>query len=191
MSLRPAATVLASRGVHRGKLLDLRVDTVRLPNGHQTDLELIRHPGAAAMVPVDERGDVTLVRQYRHATGGWILEVPAGKLDAGEAPERCAERELVEEIGRRPGELIELGWIWTTPGFTDERIWLFLARRLTAVAASLEDDEVLELETVPFANAVERVHHGEIHDGKSVAALLLAARWLERERQDAATTPPD
>ncbi|HVS66317.1 MAG TPA: NUDIX hydrolase [Thermoanaerobaculia bacterium] len=184
MSQRPAATVLETRRIHRGKLLDLRVDRVRLPNGHQTDLELIRHPGAAAMVALDDRGQVALVRQYRHATGGWILEVPAGKLDAGEPPAVCAERELAEEIGRRPAELVELGWIWTTPGFTDEKIWLFLARRLTPVDQELEDDELLEVEILPLELAVELVHRGEIRDAKSVAALLLAARWLQEERPD-------
>jgi ADP-ribose pyrophosphatase len=175
---RPTATVLETRSVHRGRVLDLRVERVRLPNGGETELELIRHPGAAAMVPLTDGGDVLLVRQYRHATGGWILEVPAGKLDAGEPPATCAARELVEEVGCRAGELIELGWIWTTPGFTDERIWLFLARGLTSAPQNLEDDEVLEVEKVPFARAVELVHSGGICDGKSVAALLLAAQWL-------------
>jgi ADP-ribose pyrophosphatase len=179
MSSRPVATVLDTASVHRGKVLDLRVETVRLPNGHQTRLELIRHPGAAAMVALDDRGEVALVRQYRHAIGGWILEVPAGKLDAGEPPARCAERELIEEIGQRPAELIELGWIWTTPGFTDERIWLFLARRLSPVAQDLQEDELLEVEHVPLERAVDMVYDGEICDGKSVAALLRARRWLQ------------
>ncbi|HVS12426.1 MAG TPA: NUDIX hydrolase [Thermoanaerobaculia bacterium] len=184
MTERPSATVLDTREVHRGKVVDLRVERVRLPGGRETELELIRHPGAAAVVPLTEHGEVLLVRQYRHAIGGWILEVPAGKLDAGEPPARCAERELVEEVGRRPRELIALGWIWTTPGFTDERIWLFLARDLVPAAQDLEHDEVLEVETLPFERAVDLVHRGGIHDGKSVAALLRAARWLEEERRE-------
>jgi ADP-ribose pyrophosphatase len=189
MSERPSATVLGARPVHRGKVVDLRVERVRLPGGRETELELIRHPGAAAMVPLTENGDVLLVRQYRHATGGWILEVPAGKLDGGEPPAACARRELEEEVGRRAGELIELGWIWTTPGFTDERIWLFLARRLEPVAQDLQDDEVLEVETLPLPRAVELVHRGGIHDGKSVAALLRAAHWLEEERSGSRDRP--
>jgi ADP-ribose pyrophosphatase len=119
-----------------------------------------------------------MIRQYRHATGGFILEVPAGKLDGGEDPEVCARREVEEETGHRAGHLEPLGWIWTTPGFTDERIWLYLARDLTATEQRLEDDEVLTVERVPIAEAVDRAARGTIADGKSVCALLRAGRAL-------------
>ena len=173
--------ILEQRQIYKGKVVDLAVEKVELPNGGVTELELIRHPGAAAMVPLTSTGDVLLVRQYRHATGGWLLEVPAGKLDPGEVPEVCAARELEEEVGYGPGELVPLGWIWTTPGFTNEKIWLYLARELVAGTQALEGDEVLSVETVPLRDAIAKVHAGEICDGKSVCALLRAGAFLDAE----------
>ncbi len=175
---------LARRQVHRGRIVHLTVDTVRLPNGSTTDLELIQHRGAAAIVPVDEAGDVLLVRQYRYATGGWLLEVPAGTLDEGEEPENCARREVEEEVGVRAGRLDSLGWIWTTPGFTDEKIWLYLATELTPGKQALDDDEVLLPVRRPLVEAAEAAAAGEIRDGKSVCALLRAERFLQRRRDD-------
>jgi ADP-ribose diphosphatase len=175
---------LGSREVFRGRTVRLDVDSVRLPNGREMDFEMVRHPGAAAVVPLADDGQVLLVRQYRYATGGWILEVPAGKLDGGEAPEDCARREVEEETGFRPRRLESLGWIWTSPGFTDERIWLFLARGLAPGRQELGHDEVLALERVPFERAVEMAAGGpggEISDAKSICALLRAARRLRGE----------
>ena len=173
---------LEQKQIFKGKVVDLVVETVELPNGGVTELEVIRHPGAAAMVPLTSDGQVLLVRQYRHAPRSWLLEIPAGKLDPGEAPEVCAARELEEEVGYRPGELISLGWIWTTPGFTNEKIWLYLARDLVAGTQALEGDEVLSVESVPLDEAVAKVHGGEICDGKSVCALLRVAAYLEAEK---------
>jgi ADP-ribose pyrophosphatase len=167
---------LGERPIFKGKVVDLRVEEVRLPNGRTATLELVRHPGAAAVVPVDAEGRVLLVRQYRHATGGWILEVPAGKLDGGEPPEECAVREVEEETGHRPGRLVPLGWIWTTPGFTDERIWLYLADRLEPTRQDLQADEALTVERMPLDEAVGMALSGEIQDAKSICALLRAAR---------------
>ena len=163
---------LERRQVFKGRILDVSVDKVELPNGNVAELEVIRHPGAAAMVPVDEDRNVLLVRQYRYASGGWLLEVPAGKLDGGEPPEACAAREIEEETGHRAGELIPMGWIWTTPGFTDEKIWLFLARGLRETRTSLQRDEVLTVERLPLDRAVEMAATGEIQDAKSICALL-------------------
>ncbi len=175
---RPRGERLESREVFRGRTVKLDVDRVRLPNGKEMDFELIHHVGAAAVVPVAEDGSVLLVRQYRYATGGYLLEVPAGKLDPGEAPETCAARELEEETGFRPAKLEPLGWIWTTPGFADEKIWLFLATGLEPAQQGLEDDEILSLERVPLAEAADKAARGEIHDGKTVCALLRAAARL-------------
>jgi ADP-ribose pyrophosphatase len=176
--------MVSTRPVYRGRVVDLSVDTVRLPNGNVTDLEMIRHPGAAVALPV-ERGDdgtdyALLVRQYRYAADGWLLEVPGGKLDGPEDPEVCARREVIEEIGMDAGELIGLGSILTTPGFTDERIWLYLARDLRPVGAgpTLEADEVLEVERIPLAEAVSMAIDDRITDAKTVAALLRAAAFL-------------
>jgi ADP-ribose pyrophosphatase len=166
------------RQIHRGKVVDLAIERAELPNGEVCDLEVIRHQGAAAIVPL--LGDeVVLVRQYRHATGGWLLEVPAGKLDGGEAPEDCARRELVEETGFRAGQLQPLGWIWTTPGFCDEKIWLFLATDLEPAEQNLEFDEVLSVERLALAEAVAMAINGEMTDGKSICALLRAAAHLK------------
>jgi len=168
--------VLSSRSVHDGRIVKLSLEEVLLPNGNTVTLELIRHPGASAVVPVDASGNAILVRQYRHATGSWLLEVPAGTLDyPGESPEDCARREVEEETGYRAGRLVPLGWIWTTPGFTDEKIWLYLALDLTPTRANLEADEVLTVEAVPLDEAVARAVSGEIADAKSVCALIRAA----------------
>jgi ADP-ribose pyrophosphatase len=155
-------------------------ERVTLPNGRSTELDIVRHPGAAAVVPFASSDEVLLIRQFRYAAGGFILEVPAGKLDAGERPDVCAARELEEEAGQRAGRLEELGWIWTTPGFTDERIFLFAAFDLTPVPRQLDDDEVIEVVRVPLAGALDLVWRGELNDGKSALALLHAAHRLGR-----------
>jgi ADP-ribose pyrophosphatase len=176
--------ILQTRGIFKGRVVDLSVDKVRLPNGNVCELEMIRHPGAAAVVPLDASGNVLLIRQYRHATGGFLLEVPAGKLDAGERPEVCAAREIEEETGFRAGRLETLGWIWTTPGFTDEKIWLFLATQLSPAKQALQDDEVLSLEWLPLDEAVAKTVSGEITDAKSICALFRAHHRLHAGRDE-------
>lgn len=172
---------ISSVSIYQGRVVDLTVDRVLLPNGNETELEMIRHPGAAVALPVEIGDDGTeyavLVRQYRYAAGGWLLEVPGGKLDGAEDPEVCARRELEEEVGLSAGELTGLGSILTTPGFTDERIWIYLARDLTPVEGghTLEADEVIEVERIPLQDAVAMAASGEITDAKTVAALLRAA----------------
>lgn len=170
--------LIDSREIHAGRVVNLCVYTVDLPNGNRATLEIVRHVGAAAVVPIDADGNVVLVRQYRYATDGYLLEIPAGKLDAGEEPSACAAREMEEEVGLRARELIPMGVIWTTPGFTDERIWLFAARNLEPVEQALEADEVLSVERLPMEEAIRRAQTGEIEDGKSVCALLRLPSYL-------------
>jgi ADP-ribose pyrophosphatase len=160
----------------------VRVETERvtLPNGRSVELDIVHHPGAAAVVPFVSASEVLLIRQFRHAAGGTILEVPAGKLDPGETPAACAARELEEEAGCRAGRLVELGWIWTTPGFTDERIFLFAAHELEPVPERHDSDEVIEPVRMPFDEALRRVFDGGIRDAKSALALLHAARRAGR-----------
>ena len=165
-----------AREIYKGKVVHLFQHTLTLPNGNRTTLDVIRHPGAAAAVAFVTRDEVLMVRQYRHAVGGYLLEIPAGKLDPGEAPDACALRETEEETGYRPGRLERLGAIHTTPGFTNEIIHLFAAYDLTPTASRLEHDEVLTVVRMPFTEAVEQVERGAITDAKSVSALLLAAR---------------
>lgn len=172
---------LSTRRVFAGRVIDVSVDRVRLPNGRRADLELVHYRGAAAVVPLvagPDGEEVVLVHQYRYATGGWLLEIPAGKLDRDELPADCARRELEEETGYAGGALESLGWIWSTPGAADEKIWLFAARGLhDGGQRAPEEDEVLETVRLPFGEAVRRAVDGELHDAKTACALLrLAAR---------------
>jgi ADP-ribose pyrophosphatase len=173
----------ASDGVERrGFRVQVSNERVTLPNGQTLLLDIVRHPGAAAVVPFLSDDEVLLISQYRHAAGGMILEVPAGKLDEGETPAACAARELQEEAGQSAERIEALGWIWTTPGFTDEKIHLFAGFDLTPVPPRPDDDEVIELVPTPLERALELVWRGEINDAKSAMALLRAAHQLDRLR---------
>lgn len=173
------ARLLGSESIYAGRVVKLRRDEIELPGGRRSALEVIAHPGAAAIVPLDADGRVLLVRQYRWSPGGrWLLEVPAGKLDPGEAPAEAALRECEEETGYRPGQLDPLGGIWTTPGFTDEWIHLFLARDLAPGRQDLQEDEALTVERLPLSEALRLALEGGIDDGKSIAALTRTARLL-------------
>ena len=177
---------LASRLVHDGRIVHLSVDTVRFPDGSTGKLEMVRHPGAAAVLPLtgspdEEDPEVVLLRQYRYASGGYLYEVPAGIPEGpDEAWETCARRELEEETGWRAGELAELTRIFTTPGFTDEVIHLFVAWELVRGHEERDEDEFIETVRVPFSEALTWVRDGRIVDGKSVATLLYAATFRER-----------
>ncbi len=174
-----------SRRVYTGRVISLDVDTVSFPNGTVGELEMVRHPGASAVVPFldDPAGDnpqVLLIRQYRYASGGYLYEIPAGRLDPGETPIECATRELREETGYSASQMDELTTFFTTPGFTDERIHLFMATGLEPGSSSLESDEILDLHPTPLELAVKMVTHGEIIDGKSMLGILLSASRIAR-----------
>lgn len=170
-----------SKPAYEGRSITVWREEVTLPNGHATTLDIVRHPGASAVVPFESESDVLLIRQFRYAAGGTIWEVPAGKLD-GEPPDVCAARELEEEAGRRAGRLEHLTTIWTTPGFTDERIHLFAAFELETVPQRHEDEEVIEIVRMPIERALDLVWSGEIADAKSALALVHAARHVGRLR---------
>ena len=165
------------RVTYQGRFITVCVEEAELPDGRRVDLDVVRHPGAAAVVPFETEQSVLLIRQFRHATGGTIWEVPAGKLD-GDTPEICAARELEEEAGRRVGRLERLGAIWTTPGFTDEVIHLFAAFDLEPVPPRLEFHEVIEVIPTPIGEALELIWSGELCDAKSIVALIYAARRI-------------
>jgi ADP-ribose pyrophosphatase len=175
---------ISRRPVHAGRIVDLGIDTVRFPDGSTGELEMIRHSGASAVLPVLDGPDaddpqVVLVRQYRYASGGYLYEVPAGRPDyEGEPWEACARRELREETGYEAGALRRLTSIWTTPGFTDERIHLFLATDLREGDTEYDPDEFMELVRVPLSEALRMVRDGEITDGKTICTLLYAARFV-------------
>jgi ADP-ribose pyrophosphatase len=151
-----------------------------LPSGRELELDIVKHPGAAAIVPFISETDVLLIRQYRHATRDTILEVPAGKIDPGESPYQTADRELQEEVGQRAGRIEELGWIWTTPGFTDEKIYLYAGFDLTSVDSRPEDDEIIEAFRISLDEALDLIWSGELTDAKSALTLIHAARNLGR-----------
>jgi len=174
---------LDSKRIHTGRVINLDVDTARFPDGSSGELEIIRHPGAAAVVPFasDPRGDdptILLIQQYRYATNGTLIEIPAGRLNPGEEPRVCAQRELLEEVGVKAGRLERLTTIWTTPGFTDERIHLFWAADLTADKHAREPDEFIEVTPKPLSEALELIRSGAISDAKTALALLFVAGFV-------------
>ncbi len=162
------------RVVHDGRIVKLGLETATLPDGRAVELEIVRHPGAAAVVPVHADGTVTLVHQHRHAAGGMIYEVPAGVLEPGEPPEACAARELAEEVQLQARDLVLLGPIHTTPGFTDERIWLFKATGLSPAEGALDADEYIRVVRIPVDEALAMARDGRITDAKTICALHLA-----------------
>lgn len=177
---------LASRRAYSGRVISVDVDTVRFPNGTTGELEMVRHPGASAVVPfLDDPAEtdprVVLIRQYRYAAEGHLYEIPAGRLDAAELPEACATRELGEETGYTAERLIHMTTFHTTPGFTDERIHLFAAVGLTAGSPSLESDEFLELEVTTISTALSMIAAGRITDGKTIIGLMFAERFLRSD----------
>ena len=172
-----------SKRIHSGRVINLDIDTVRFPDGSTGQLEIIRHPGAAAVVPFasDQRGKdptILLIQQYRYAANGSLIEVPAGRLNPGEDPEACARRELLEEVGVTAGRIERLTTIWTTPGFTDERIHLFWASELTADKHAREPDEFIEVIPKLLSEALQMVQSGAISDAKTALSLLFVAGFI-------------
>ena len=170
-------SLVSSSRLYSGRIVNLDLDSVRFPDESIGQLEMLRHPGAAAVVPfLDPPGGadprVVLIRQFRHAADGYIWEVPAGRLDGAEPPEVCAARELEEETGMRARRLERLTTIYTTPGFTDERIHLFLADGLEPGAEHREADEFMELHTLRWSRVMGLIERGEIVDGKTLVSLL-------------------
>jgi 8-oxo-dGTP pyrophosphatase MutT (NUDIX family) len=168
------------RRIYAGRVVTLDVEDVRLPNGVDVTMEIVGHPGGAAVVALNDRGEVCLLSQYRHVAGGWVWEVPAGKLD-GQPPDTIARQELEEEAGMRAARWESLGRYLSSPGVFREVVHLYLARDLTPCDARPEHDEIFEASWVPLEDAVERALQGEIEDGKSVVALVRAARRIAQD----------
>ena len=163
---------IKQRKIYTGKIIRLTLDTVQLPNGATAELEIVHHPGGAAVVALDAENRVCLLRQYRHAAGGWLWELPAGKLDNGEAPLLCAQRELEEEAGMQAADWQSLGKIVSSPGVFTEVIHLYHARALSAVPTRMEEHEVIEVHWLPWAEALRMAQAGEIEDAKTLIGLL-------------------
>jgi ADP-ribose pyrophosphatase len=171
---------ISSKRVYSGRVINVDIDTVRFPNGSTGELEMVRHPGASAVIPFltdPDSGDpqILLIKQYRYAAGDFIYEIPAGKLDGDEDPKECARRELREETGCTATRIEHLYTFYTTPGFTDETIHAFMATGLTRGEVEHERDEFMSLETVTLSRALELIKSGELKDAKTALAILYVA----------------
>jgi ADP-ribose pyrophosphatase len=172
-------TAIASKTLHHGRVIEVSSERLRYANGREYDFDLVRHPGAAAVVPVDKDGRVCLVRQYRHGVLDFLWEIPAGKLDPGEAPAVCAVRELAEETGVVAKQWTSLGLYIPAPAIFSEIIHLYLARDLDVGTPNPDVDEDLELQWMPLTEAMDRVLKGEWNDGKTAMALLRAQHHIQ------------
>ncbi len=170
--------LIQTKTIYRGKVFDVRIDQVRLPNGKIMQVDIVDHPAAVVLVPVDSAGNILLIRQYRHSVGGEILELPAGVVEAGEPAESCAYRELREETGMQAAELRFLGEFFIAPGYSTEILYIYLATGLTAAPLPADEDEFIQLVPTPVEQAYHLAHQGELRDAKTLAALLLAAPIL-------------
>ena len=164
-----------TKSLYEGRVVRLGLESLVMPNGESIELEVVRHPGGAAVVALDTDNRVCLLRQYRHAAGGWLGELPAGKLEPGEAAQLTAQRELEEEAGLHAASWHRIGEFLTTPGFCDEVIHLFIARDLTSTVAQPQSHELIEVHWLPLTTALEQVQDGRIRDAKTMLGLLLAA----------------
>jgi len=171
--------LLKSEVLMKGRAFAIRRDYLKTPDGRETKLEIIEHGGSVVIIPIDENGNVLLVRQYRHATGKDLLELPAGTLDEDEDPQACAAREIREETGMAAAVLTKLGEFYLAPGYSDEFMIVYLATELSHSPLDADDDEFLSVEAVPIAEAIRMAERGEIPDAKSLAALFLARAHLK------------
>jgi ADP-ribose pyrophosphatase len=169
---------LSSVTIYQGRVFAVRQEQLRLPDGRTVQLDVVAHPGAVVLVPVDDEGSLWFVKQYRHAAGGVILELPAGTTEPGEDLEVCAHRELREEIGMAAGRIQKIGEFYIAPGYSTEFLHIFLATNLRQDPLPGDDDEFIQVELIPVAQAFAMAESGQIHDAKTLAALILARSYL-------------
>jgi ADP-ribose pyrophosphatase len=179
-----SAIINSHATLHQGRIFKLVSENYTLENGVIADMDFIQHPGAAAMVPMLNREEVVLIKQYRHAIREFIWEIPAGTLDPQEAPIHCAKRELIEETGYSSNRWHQLGTITPLPGCSNERIHIFLATDLQPAKQALDKDELLNVHSMELKKALQLILSGEINDGKTISALFLALNWLEKNRPE-------
>lgn len=172
--------LLRSETLMKGRAFAIRRDHLKTPDGRETNFEIIEHGGSVVIIPVDENGNVLLVRQYRHATGGDLLELPAGTLDGDEDPQVCAAREIREETGKGAGKLTRLGDFYLAPGYSTEFMVVYLATELSHNPLDADADEFLSVEAIPIVEAIRMAERGEMPDAKSLAALFMAKPHLEK-----------
>ncbi len=172
--------LIKSETLLQGRAFKIRRDTLKTPDGRETKLEIIEHGGSVVVVPIDEEGNLLFIRQYRHAVGGDLLELPAGTRDKEEPFEVCAAREIREETGMEAGKLQKIGEFYLAPGYSTEFMGVFIATGLKENPLQADEDEFLEVEKIPVKKAVEMAEQGKVPDAKSLAALLLAKPYLEK-----------
>ncbi len=172
--------LISSETLLQGRAFKVRRDFLKTPDGRQTSLEIIEHGGSVVLIPIDSQGNLLFVRQYRHAAGMDLLELPAGTREAGEPFEECAAREIREETGMQAGNLQKVGEFYLVPGYSTEFMVVFLATDLKENPLQADEDEFLRLESVPLKQAIQMAEHGAIQDAKSLAALLVGRSHLER-----------
>ena len=170
--------LLKSEIVYPGRAFTVRRDTLRLPDGRETRYDIVEHPGSVIILPLDEQGNIIFVRQYRHAAGLDLLELPAGVLNEGENAETCARRELREETGLAAGQLEYMGGFYLAPGYSTEFMHVYLATALQPDPLEADSDEFLTVETIPLAEALEMAGQSEMPDAKTLAAFLLSQSRL-------------
>lgn len=174
MASTDSPQILSSKEIFRGRVFDITIDTIR--EGDSTyQREIVHHPGSAVIIPIFDDGTIALVRQYRHPAVRYLLEAPAGTLKRGEVPEEGAARELEEELGFVAGRLQKLSEFFVSPGFCEEKMWIYLATELMETQQQLEDDEILEVVRLPFSQALGMISTGEIEDAKTIIGVMLAA----------------
>jgi 8-oxo-dGTP pyrophosphatase MutT (NUDIX family) len=164
--------------IFKGRVIQLGLETIQFEDKPPFELEIVRHPGGAAVVAIDDQNKVCLIRQYRHAVGGWIWEIPAGKLEPNEPPHITAERELEEEVGLKAQTWYDLGSMYSSPGFCSEEVYLYLAKNLTQVATNQETHEYIEIHWMNFEQALQLIQDNTIRDAKSVIALFRTQPYL-------------
>ena len=172
--------IIKSEGIFRGKALNLQRESVRYPDGRVATIELIKHGGSVAIVPMDEKGVVWFVRQYRHPVGKMLLEIPAGTLEGGERPEDCAAREVREEIGMAADRLEKIGEFYVAPGYSSELMHIFFATKLRPDPLEQDANEYIQVEKFPVEQVYEMIGQGKIHDAKTIAAFSLTRPFLVR-----------
>lgn len=176
-----SAKINSKDTLYEGRVFKLLRENVTLNNGVTVDLDIIHHPGASAIIPLSGNDNVILIKQYRHAIGDFIWEIPAGTLDPNETPIECARRELIEEIGSSANTWEKLGEITPVPGYSNERIHMFLAADLVPAKQDLDKDEVLDVHEIPIGRAIEMIHEGAIQDSKTISGLFMAIHLLKEK----------
>lgn len=175
-----SAKVNKTATIHQGKIFKIVTENITFSNGVSSDIDIIRHPGASAIIPLSDKNTLILIKQYRHAIEKYIWEIPAGKIDDDEPPIECAKRELIEETGYSAKNWQKMGEIIPVPGYSDERIHLFVANDLVPAKQNLDKDELLDVHEIKFNDAMEMIHRGEIQDSKTICGLFMTMHWLEQ-----------